>query len=236
MPSLSVVIPTLQRSDDLDALVQACSNHDQVLEVIIINNSPSPLSHDSPKVVVLQQEGNIFVNPAWNLGYQHARGEFLAIINDDVAFDTILFDKLPVWLSRPWVGIVGAGRRCDDAAFVGPPRIRLATYDDIKYGFGVMMAMRRKNYTPIPIGPKIWGGDDWLFQSQRSPNWVVRGVGLRTEMGTSSASAEFQQLRSQEINATRDILCTHGKSRWWNRVTSRLTTMARARGLIGDVG
>ena len=88
----SVVIPTLQRSDDLDAIVKQCAAHPLVFEVLVINNSPRPLVWESAKVRVLQQERNIYVNPAWNLGAREARGEFLAIVNDDVRFDDLAFD------------------------------------------------------------------------------------------------------------------------------------------------
>ena len=77
MSEFSVIIPTLQRAKELHELVEMCAAHPRVLEVLVINNAPEPLVWDSPKVRVLQQAENIYVNPAWNLGAREARGEYL---------------------------------------------------------------------------------------------------------------------------------------------------------------
>ncbi|MGN7213310.1 glycosyltransferase family 2 protein [Brachybacterium paraconglomeratum] len=74
----SVVIPTLQRSDDLHAVVELCAAHPLVAEVLVINNAPAPLEYGSGKVRVLDQGENIFVNPAWNLGALRRRSASLA--------------------------------------------------------------------------------------------------------------------------------------------------------------
>ena len=92
----SVIIPTLQRSEQLQTLVERCSAHPRVLEVVVINNAPETLQWASPKVRVLQQKRNIYVNPAWNLGARESSGKWLAIINDDVLFDPSLFDRAAV--------------------------------------------------------------------------------------------------------------------------------------------
>lgn len=106
----SVVIPTLQRSEDLWAIVNQCAAHSRVLEVLVVNNAPTPLVWESPKVRVLQQQRNIYVNPAWNLGAREARGDFLAIVNDDVRFDDAAFDLAARGLR--WFGVVGPDRSC----------------------------------------------------------------------------------------------------------------------------
>ncbi len=63
LPVFSVVIPTLQRSPDLHPLIEQCAAHPLVLEVLIINNSTDPLTSESSKVRVIQQDENIYVNP-----------------------------------------------------------------------------------------------------------------------------------------------------------------------------
>lgn len=227
---ISVVIPTLQRAPQLEALVRACAAHPRIAEVIVVNNATAPLDFSYEGVRVLQQEGNIFVNPAWNLGVEHATADLVALVNDDLTVDPRLWDRIPRWLSLPFVGIVGA-----DGTHANRPgdrrlRLRPATYDHVRTGFGMLMAMRRKDYVPVPSGPLIWGGDDWLFQSQRRPNWVFRGAGLETDMSTTSGSPEFSRLRAEEIEQTRRILEQHGSPRWWNKGTAALTRLARLRG------
>ena len=71
--------------------------HPTVREVIVVNNHPDPLDFGRENVRVLQQERNIYVNPAWNLGAREARGKYLAILNDDVLFEPELLDAAADW-------------------------------------------------------------------------------------------------------------------------------------------
>lgn len=214
----SVVIPTLQKSDRLDEVVSICAPHPLVLEVIVINNAPQPLTWDSPKVRVLQQEQNIFVNPAWNLGAREARGEYLAIINDDLVFDPEALTQTAQILRRGMFGIVGPDRSTFTEPTPGRPRHRLARGSGTTFGFGTFMCMRRADYVPIPEEMRIWGGDDWLIANQRRPPAVLLGVRFRTEMGTSSGSAAIQALRASEQESADRILIPLDGTRWWHRV------------------
>lgn len=143
----SVVIPTLQRSEDLWAIVNQCAAHPRVLEVLVVNNAPTPLVWESPKVRVLQQQRNIYVNPAWNLGAREARGDFLAIVNDDVRFDDAAFDLAARGLR--WFGVVGPDRSCFSLTQEEEPRLRLARRSTTLFGFGTFMCMRRGTTGPF---------------------------------------------------------------------------------------
>lgn len=227
----SVVIPTLQRSDDLHDVVELCAAHPLVAEVLVINNAPDPLTFESAKVRVLDQGENIFVNPAWNLGAREARGEYLAIINDDMRFDPELIDHAAAALAKPFVGIVGI-----DGAHLNRPRAdrirtRLATYEHITLGFGMIMFLRAEDYVPIPDQVRIWGGDDWLFMQQKQPNRVLVGARVETDTSVTSGSPEFQALRQQELEAANEMMGPVYGSRWWHRPARAI---ARARKLRAE--
>ncbi|MGN2297909.1 glycosyltransferase family 2 protein [Micrococcus luteus KDCGSN] len=223
----SVVIPTLQRSDDLDAIVKQCAAHPLVFEVLVINNSPRPLVWESAKVRVLQQERNIYVNPAWNLGAREARGEFLAIVNDDVRFNDLAFDLAARGLR--WFGVVGPDRSCFSLGRLEHPRLRLARRSTTLFGFGTFMCMRRDNYHPIPEEMRIWGGDDWLILQQRKPPGALVGVPFATEMGTTTQSPEAQQLRTEEQAVADRILPDLEGTRWWHRWLRGVEILREAR-------
>lgn len=227
----SVVIPTLQKSNQLREIVSICATHPLVLEVLVINNSPQPLTWKTPKVRVLQQEQNIFVNPAWNLGAREARGEYLAIINDDVVFDPVALTHTAKILQRGRFGIVGPDRSTFTESTSARPSHRLARGSGTIFGFGTFMCMRRADYVPIPEEMRIWGGDDWLILNQRRPPAALIGIRFRTQMGTSSASPEIQALRaSEQERADRILEPLHG-TRWWHRVVrwADVTRVARHR-------
>lgn len=225
----SVVIPTLQKSSRLDEVVAICAEHPLVLEVLVINNAPQPLTWESPKVRVLQQEQNIFVNPAWNLGASEARGEYLAIVNDDVVFDPEAFTYTARILRRGRFGIVGPGRSSFTELTSTRPRHRLARGSGTIFGFGTFMCMRRADYIPIPEEMRIWGGDDWLVLNQRRPPAALLGVRFRTEMGTSSGSPAIQALRASEQETADRVLAPLAGIRWWHRLVRWADTAREVR-------
>ena len=195
MSEFSVIIPTLQRSDELHPLVEQCAAHPLVLEVLVINNAPEPLHWASPKVRVLQQAENIYVNPAWNLGAREARGEYLAILNDDIEMEPAVFDAVARILRRGWFSMVGPAASCMVSE---GGRIRHRPGSLRTEPFGTAMFLRKADYEPIPESMRIWGGDDWLIYNQARPIAKLVGARFRTDMSVTSASPEFAEMRRRE--------------------------------------
>ncbi len=223
----TVIIPTLQRAPELWPLVDQCARHPLVHEVLVINNSDSPLFWECAKVRVLQQEANIFVNPAWNLGVREAVGRFVAIVNDDVLFDDEVFDEAARVLQRGLFGMVVPDRSCFQAGrWDKPISHRLAT-GRLNLVWGTFMALRRTDYRPVPDSLLIWGGDDYLYWSQRKPNAVLIRTQFRTTMGTTSSSPEFQSLRRREYEETMAIV--GALYRWWHAPVKALDWLKRTR-------
>lgn len=218
MQEFSVIIPTLQRSEDLVPIIRQCAAHPDVLEVIVVNNAQQPLDVEAENVRVLQQEVNIFVNPAWNLGAREARGRFLAIINDDVRFQDEALAHAAEILRRGDYAIVSAARACfsDGRSKDRPIDHRFAGLGN--HYFGNFMCMRREDYVPIPEEMLIWGGDDWLYLTQLRPNAVLVNTRFVTTMGTTTQSPEFKAMRKQEqLVADRLLLPLRGTQPWHKR-------------------
>ncbi|WP_271396301.1 glycosyltransferase [Neomicrococcus lactis] len=194
-PVFSFISPTLQRSADLGPLVTQCALHPLVLDVLAINNASSPLSWDSPKVRVLQQAENIYVNPAWSLGVDEARGELLAILNDDLSFDLKVFEYRAEVLERGRFSILGPSPKAMNMPPKGKLRHRLTSIHTEPFGSGIFM--KRENYVPTPEDMKIWGGADWLMLNQRKPVAELLGEAFRTELSTTSGSPEFQRMKAE---------------------------------------
>lgn len=192
----SVIIPTLQRSPLLEEMLSRYLEHPLVGEVIVINNAPAPLSHTHEKLRVLQQDENIFVNPAWNLGATEAVFPLLAIANDDLSFDLQILDKASDWLStRAW-GMIGPHENCFDPRTPIGSRLRPTFLRDS--GFGTLMMMRKENYVSIPENLLVWFGDDFLFNSQKLRNATFSGLFIETPMSVSSGDAAFNPLRDSD--------------------------------------
>lgn len=195
--NFSVIIPTLQKSDLLAPMVERYCAHPTVGEVLIVNNAPDSLPFADPKVRVLQQDANIFVNPAWNLGVSEARYPFLAIANDDLVFDTALFTMAEKWLRRPGVGILGPHLSCFNAE--AGSRVWVRPVYGRRFAFGTLMFMRSERYVAIPERLKIWFGDDYLFNHQRHRNWVFGGYRIDTPMSVTSGLPEFNARLADEL-------------------------------------
>lgn len=191
MPKFTVVIPTLQRAEQLHHLVEQCANHSLVGEVLVVNNASQPLSWESAKVRVLQQAQNIGVNPAWNLGAREAKCEFLAILNDDIEVPDVLLRVAHATLRAPGVGIVGVHPSCYDRPPQKRDLPRVRPVYSRPWGFGTAMFMRRENYVPIPESLVIFYGDDWLFSRQRHRCWALTGISLESEHSTTSGAPQF---------------------------------------------
>lgn len=199
----TVVIPTLQRAPELQNLLRTFADHPRVGEILVINNAATPLGPVPEKVRVIDLDENIFVNPAWNLGAELASYEHLVLANDDIAIDPELVTYALDLLDRRLYPLVGV-----HPGFVGtaaPTRPKHRPASELNHGFGALMFLPRRNYVPIPEQARIFAGDDWLYLQQRRTPGNVIGYPLRTRMGATSGSPEFDAVKSAD-------------TRWWAEV------------------
>ncbi|WP_448095537.1 glycosyltransferase family 2 protein [Ornithinimicrobium sp. W1665] len=179
-------------------MVEKYCGSNLVGDVIIINNAPQSLVFQSPKVRVLQQDDNIYVNPAWNLGVESAHHDLLLLSNDDIDFSEGMLEWAHHVLTLPFVGIVGPAEKALNSGRTGmlwftPARVRTT-------GYGVWMAMRKASYVHVPDDLLIWGGDDWLFYRQDwRLNLHLHGGRITTKMSETVNSEErFMGLAAED--------------------------------------
>ena len=231
--SFSVIIPTLQRVAATSALIDDLTGSPHVSEILVINNTGTPLPYDSPKLRELRQRSNIFVNPAWNLGAREAAHDDLCFANDDIRFDVSLFGTMRRALRLP-IGILAPR----EDSFTTPlatedlpaPRRRLGltpTYRRTN-GFGTLMFMRRESFVPIPESLQVWYGDDFLFHQQRHRNVLFSGVPIHTKMSSTSSSGDFLAMNDAETIAYRQI----ERGSYEHRFRHDLRVARRARGAL----
>jgi glycosyltransferase involved in cell wall biosynthesis len=85
MDKVSVIIPTIQKNTKVLAKLANSLSADEVVdEILIINNIEKELKTNIPKVKILQQEKNLYVNASWNLGISCIKNNIFLIINDDI--------------------------------------------------------------------------------------------------------------------------------------------------------
>ncbi len=94
---MNIVIPTLMvaSTEPLYQAVETAANNVLITGVIILDNSEHGLFskwsrvtgiriHEHPKVRVIENSVNKYVNPSWNQGMSHSVGDDTIIMNDDV--------------------------------------------------------------------------------------------------------------------------------------------------------
>ena len=217
-PHVSVIIPALQKGDNLHELIELYNSHPRIDEILIINNSPTPMTGLPAKARVLQQEENIYVNEAWNLGAREAKCEYLLISNDDISIKKDLIDYGLKLLDWNLYDLVGPHRSSIDVTENFTRKHRPAFW--MFPGFGALMFIRKSQYPEIPKGPKIWSGDDYIFWRQRRHPGTIIGFPVITEMGQTSSSPEFESLRQHDL----EWFLNSGTmgSRWWHRTRGPL--------------
>ena len=194
---ISFIIPTLLKSDVIIELLTGLNEQECISEIILINNALSylPFEKDLQKLKVVTPAQNLYVNSSWNIGVELAKEDKIAICNDDILFN---FSKLVLIqdLIKPHVGIIGMA----DSNFSPNDReeIYLRKIKKRGYGFGTLMFLSKSNYITIPEDLKIWYGDDYLFNNQANPNYILEGMAIKTKMSSTSSLPIFNDTINQD--------------------------------------
>lgn len=207
--SLSIVVPTLWKVSSFPERITSLANSDVISQIIVIDNDPVHsfrLSH--PKINVLSKGGNIFVNPAWNLGVKFVVSRFTCLLNDDIEATPELLEYVVSILNNDnskSIGLIGLAEDIDEKVL----GYRVATLRN--EGFGEAMFFHTKNYFPIPNHLKIWCGDDYLFlRSELEGRIILEVTGLvRSDSMKSSSTINSNRVSFTPI-LKRDLNLWHG--------------------------
>lgn len=159
---------------------------DVIHEIIIINNkknkTPDWKILENPKINLIDQEHNIYVNPAWNLGVELAKFDYVCLLNDDILFDTNIFDAILPVLDNDDCGLYGLNM------FSNSDKLKLTRAHERCWGFGCLMIMKKKNYLQIPSELQILYGDDYLFNMCLPDCWYIDGLPNNRVAGVTCCS------------------------------------------------
>lgn len=212
----SVIIPTMWRAMDLiPRLLESLVDHPLVGEIIIINNDPDRTPNlqelDDPKIIMLPQEHNIMVNPAWNMGAKIARFDKLCFCNDDIVFDTRLFDKM---LSRCNPSMGPHGIIWGKEEYGQPPTTDgfidfiIWKPGDVIHCFGQLFFVHKDNWVPIDDRFKLYYGDDWVFhhaiKAGKTP-WLIYNIGFNSRNSATGLCPDIVPLCEERTRIEREL-------------------------------
>ena len=203
---LTAVIPTLLKDEDmLKNLLDSLCRDNSVKEIIVINNTTEMFEYSNPKVRILSQGKNLYVNPSWNLGVKEAKAEYVALINDDLIVPnnicTAILEKMDDNIGIAGIDTTGIIETKDannniviDANSVKLDNAKNISFKPITFRpqkFGVFMLFKKSNYVEIPDELKIFWGDDWIIYQARKlgkTNITVNGIKI-VHLGSLSSKA-----------------------------------------------
>lgn len=206
---ITIIVPTMWQGKQLGSMLPVLCEHRLIDEIIIIDNLKEDRNVDvsNPKIKLLEQDRNIFVNPAWNLGVSLAKNDKLMIINDDVAFDPILIDAIYDKIDES-VGTITVDPKTiswvDDLSVPVGGSVSDVQFNNsyqLLHGSAIIMGIHKNSYRVIPEEFKIYFGDEFLFKScmiNNKQNLFASGFSCRTQMSkTVRYFANMTQLEWQ---------------------------------------
>ena len=201
MNKYTVIIPTLWKSNRIHKLLFDLIKCDYVDEIILIDNAGKYFEYYEAldKVKLVQVEENIYVNPAWNLGIKVSKNNLIALVNDDINFDTNVFGVIDENVLNQF-GIIGMGEgnykeQIDDRK---GPFLDVWTPGVNDWGWGCMILLNKKNWIDIPEDIKIWYGDNIIKDINPSPKACLRNFKVETEMSTTSDEKEWDEVKKKD--------------------------------------
>lgn len=197
--NFSVVIPTMWYSDKIHENLHRLNECDEVGEVILIDNNtslkPTKLINYE-KVKYLPQEKNIYVNPAWNLGVETSINKYICVSNDDVIFDTNIFQYIKPHLNE---GIYGMSTGNYYGVGKGQP-YEINKLDVRPWGWGCLFFIQKDNWTPIDERLKIACGDDWLIHHTEGGAYEIKNLDLKDDkVSVTTIRGEFFGQQKEDI-------------------------------------
>lgn len=199
---ISVIIPTMWKSELIADSLKQLVKHDLVGEIILIDNyeGVTPIKFIDSKILHIREGKNTYVNPAWNKGVKLARFDKILIMNDDVDTDMSVIDLVYPFIT-PENGMIGSGTTCwkpyyhkDSTPDVVETRWRTVCY-------GCLFFIHKESYTPIPDTMKIWFGDDWLFRKSGKPNYQIQNWFMGGDASQTVNSLPVSDILQSDRNA-----------------------------------
>lgn len=208
MDKYSIVIPTLWKSNRTGKLLFDLIKCEFVDEIILIDNGGKFFEHFEAldKVKLVQPEENIYVNPAWNLGVKLAKNDLIALVNDDINFNTDIFGLINREILSEF-GIVGQSEQNYKGNNTDEPIIQKWMGDVRDWGWGCLIMFNKKDWIDIPEDIKIWYGDDYIFKYNSVSKSKIKNFNIQTEMSTTSDETEWNNIKNQDkINFTKYLI------------------------------
>lgn len=191
---ISVIVPTMWNYGPFIELLPKLIEKKSIGEIIIVNNNfsktPNSKILNHPKIRMINNEKNIFVNPSWNLGVSLSKYEKICIMNDDVDFNMNIFDVINFELKSNTLILTSYNENLNNLD-KQTTDIKIKNYNPSEelIEHGHLFFLNKKDYFIIPDNFKIWCGDIYELDMFKKHNYnilVVENMYMYTPKQTTT--------------------------------------------------
>jgi hypothetical protein len=201
MVKFTYIVPTLLKFDRFYEQIYQISKLDCIKEIVIINNSEGKeVEKISEKIKEIKTNSSeLYCNGSWNIGVEHAESEWIILATDDVIFNINVIRSISEQIGKIGnLGIIGCNYDVlgELKPFENVAITRAGTQRE--YCYGLLMFLKKINYSPIPFGIRHHYGDDYLYYimlEKGLANAVIvsNEFKIETEIGSMSGSEETKK-------------------------------------------
>lgn len=233
---ISVIIPTMWRAVDYTKpMMAALDQHPLVGEIILIDNDRSKTEHEFLKTISKLtywcfEEGNIYVNPAWNFGAKVAKFDKLFILNDDCLLNIKQLDKIydEITPDKGMIAFSGLSyctytiEAFDSLCNSGfGEEISLEIIDPKQYSrtsgmphpfYGSAYFIHKESYYEIPKEFKIYYGDLFIYVSNLKNgkgNYLIDDGLVMTQYSSTVSTTPIKDILVYENSVLKEVFERH---------------------------
>lgn len=178
---IDAVIATLLHPnlDFFGFILDELKKSELINKIIIIDNTEEKTFDKTfeinEKFIILKPRGNIFVNPAWNLGVENVESKYFFILNDDILFTQETINVVyHLFKSKDDIRVLAV--QSINSSTNSEFNDEIESYNNFLRGKkenlslqhfnsrqGYFIMMKKDDWIEIPEDMKIFCGDDFMF-------------------------------------------------------------------------
>ena len=198
----TIVIPTMWKCPGFLDFLHELTVVDLVTNIIIINNdyknTPRSDVFFHHKIHMVDFGENIYVNPAWNYGVSISENENVCLLNDDISFDTALFQRVNEFISETVdIGSIGFSPGVTDLKQL-PHTSNTIDFIDPQagqdmLGYGCLIFVKKSLWHEIPDTLKIFCGDAFIFDRSiwlNLKNYLITNIAHKIAYASTTTSKD----------------------------------------------
>lgn len=244
MKKISVIIPTLQKNKTiLDMLLNELNADNSVSEIILIDSSRKGYNTELSKVRVIIPEENInlYVNQSWNLGVKEAKENLFALFNDDLLVcDNFCSRVIELIEAINNFGFLGMSENSIiNTNITNYPQYTNFYIKEISKRrpsfWGSIIFGNKQNYKEIPENIKVWCGDDYIIYSCDKNVYELEKAQIFHLGSLSSHNKALKKIKHSDVFNFAELYPKYKETKTFKDIQSKYTFAGRLKNIMDNI-